>query len=293
MASLRLAKAAGVRMVMFTSDNFNKYPEASELLQRMIDERLRMPFFIQCDTQIAHQAELVDLLSRAGCFQMFVGVESFSRKTLLAAHKAQNHPELYSDIVRLCRERGIITHFSNIIGFPSDTHESLEEHLDVLIRVRPDCASFYILTPVPGTQQYDEFLRDGWITEPNLDRYDATCTTWRHPVLQPEELRSTLFSAYRRFYSARQLLSVGLDSLRPRPVHAGIVPFIGVPLFSRFSAWKEMHPMSGGVGRIHRDAYSDYRQLRRKRYGYDLVPLPKSLELSAADEALNKMGRAI
>jgi anaerobic magnesium-protoporphyrin IX monomethyl ester cyclase len=51
--SLRKAKAAGVRMVMFTSDNFNKYAEAKNLLQQMIEEDVRIPFFVQCDTQVA------------------------------------------------------------------------------------------------------------------------------------------------------------------------------------------------------------------------------------------------
>jgi radical SAM superfamily enzyme YgiQ (UPF0313 family) len=37
LASLRAAKAAGVRTIMFTSDNFNKYPEAETLLGAMID----------------------------------------------------------------------------------------------------------------------------------------------------------------------------------------------------------------------------------------------------------------
>ena len=50
---------------------------------------------------------------------MFVGVESFNRQTLLAAQKGQNRPEMYRDIVRLCREHGISSHFSNIIGFPA------------------------------------------------------------------------------------------------------------------------------------------------------------------------------
>ena len=45
MATLRAAKAAGVRLVMFTSDNFNKYEGAGELLERMIEERIRLPFF--------------------------------------------------------------------------------------------------------------------------------------------------------------------------------------------------------------------------------------------------------
>lgn len=88
--SLRQAKAAGVRTIMFTSDNFNKYPEAETLLNAMIDERLDLNFFVQCDTQIARQEHLVERLARAGCFQMFVGVESFNRQTLLAAQKGQN-----------------------------------------------------------------------------------------------------------------------------------------------------------------------------------------------------------
>src|SRR6185369_15123882 len=92
MESLRNAKAAGVRLVMFTSDNFNKYAEAKDLLTEMIDADLGLPFFVQCDTQIAKQEELVSLLGRAGCFEVFVGVESFSRQTLLAVHKTQNHP---------------------------------------------------------------------------------------------------------------------------------------------------------------------------------------------------------
>src|SRR5207244_11224953 len=55
MESLRQAKRAGVRMVMFTSDNFNKYAEAHELLEQMIAEKIDIPFFVQCDTQIAKQ----------------------------------------------------------------------------------------------------------------------------------------------------------------------------------------------------------------------------------------------
>ena len=93
--SLKAAQAAGVRLIMFTSDNFNKYAEAEQLLNAMIDERIKMPFFVQCDTQIGRQPELVELMARAGCYQMFLGVESFSREVLLSVHKQQNRPEVY------------------------------------------------------------------------------------------------------------------------------------------------------------------------------------------------------
>lgn len=289
--SLRAAKAAGVRLVMFTSDNFNKYADAEELLESMIAEKVQIPFFVQCDTQVAKQADFVRLLGRAGCFEMFVGVESFERQTLLSAHKAQNHPRTYGEIVRLCRESGIVSHFSNIIGFPNDTLAGVREHVDVLQKMDPDVASFYILTPIPGTQQYDEFLAAGWITEPNLDRYDATTTTWRHPSLRPAELRDLLFRCYRDFYSPAHIFRTAIRSIRPSGVGAGLLPYIGHPLFTRFSVAQKMHPMSGGVSRVCLDSDADYRSLRRHTFGIDYAPLPRSLELSKADAEMNQKVR--
>jgi hypothetical protein len=284
--SLRNAKAAGVRLVMFTSDNFNKYAEAKELLQQMIAEDVRIPFFVQCDTQIARQEELVSLLAKAGCYEMFVGVESFVRKTLLSAHKTQNHPSSYGEIVRLCRKHGIVCHFSNIIGFPDDTTQTIREHLHVLRELRPDVSSFYILCPIPGTEQYDDFLEAGYITEPNLDRFDGTVTTWRHPELSARELQELLFSCYREFYSCAHIIGTAVRSLRYKGV-GQVLPYIGHPIFSRISVAMRMHPMSGGLGRVHVDTAADYRDVRRSVFGLEQIPLPKSLALSKTDAELN------
>jgi Radical SAM superfamily len=281
LASLRAAKDAGVRMIMFTSDNFNKYVDGPALLEAMIAEKIRIPFFVQCDTQIAKQEKLVDLLARAGCFEVFVGVESFNRKILLAAHKSQNHPQLYGEIVRLCRQHGIITHFSNILGFPEDTKAGIQEHLDALIQLDPDAASFYILTPVPGTQQYDEFLAGGRIIETNLDRFDGTNPVWRHDVLDWQQLHDMLFHCYRKFYSASHLIRFTLRGGR------ALTHGIGLHLFCRYAAFRRMHPMSGGFGSVSIDGSDDYIHLRRRRFGFDIVPLPESLPLSAEDTALN------
>jgi radical SAM superfamily enzyme YgiQ (UPF0313 family) len=287
MASLRKAKAAGVRLVMFTSDNFNKYAEAKELLEQVIAEKLGIRYFVQVDTQIAKQEELLSLLGRAGCFEMFVGVESFSRKTLLAAHKTQNHPSTYSDIVKLSRKHSVVTHFSNIIGFPEDTAQTVREHLDVLRGLAPDVASFYILTPIPGAEQYDDFAAAGWITEQNLDRYDGTTSTWRHPELSAHQLQDMLFSCYRSFYSASHIVKTAVRTF-PSNAAGRRAPCLAHPLFSLLSAWKREHPMSGGVSRVHRDSAADYRELRRKQFQLEQVPLPKSLELSKADAELNR-----
>ena len=215
----------------------------------MIEEQLGLEFFVQCDTQIARQEHLVELLAKAGCFQMFIGVESFNRQVLLAAHKGQNRPETYQDIVRLCREYGISSHFSNIIGFPQDGEQEVHEHLQVLREMDPTWASFYILCPIPGTEQYDDFLAQGLITEKNLDRFDTTCLTWRHPSLSRERLSELLFDCYRKFFSLRHALRNAKNemSFRGRGVLGRSAANMAMSLFSRYCAWRRTHPMSGGI----------------------------------------------
>lgn len=294
LASLRAAKTAGVRYILFTSDNFNKIPDAEELLRGMIEERLRLPFFAQCDAMVYRQEPLVALMAEAGCFQMFVGAESFSREALRGAHKLQNHPERYAEIVAMCRRHGITSHFSNILGFPSDDESSIAEHLRILRALAPDLASFYVLTPIPGTEQYDEFRRDNLLFEPNLDRYDGSSVVWRHPRLAADRLMQRLYEAYREFSPAtdvvRRLARTAArrwDFRTPGELFA----ILGYATQSRLGARSRTHPMAGGTWRRALDGTADYAALRRDTWGFDLAPLPDSLRLSTADAELNRTAK--
>jgi len=294
LATLRAAREGGVRVVMFTSDNFNKYPDAEELLEAMIESEIRLPFFVQCDAQIERQPGLVALLARAGCFQIFVGAESFSEEALRAVHKLHNTPARYAEIVRLCREHRISSHFSNIYGFPSDTDESIRAHLARLRELAPDVASFYVLTPVPGTEQFEEYAAAGRITERNLDRFDGAHSTWRHPTLTAARLSALLFEGYREFFRAGAVAR-SLARLARAPhdfrTRETLLAVAGHALQARRESRHGRHPMAGGVGRVLVDRAADYAGLRRRLYGFDLAALPSRLGLSAADEGLNRAAR--
>jgi radical SAM superfamily enzyme YgiQ (UPF0313 family) len=221
---------------------------------------------------------------------MFIGVESFNRQTLLAAQKGQNRPGTYRDIVRLCREYGFSSHFSNIIGFPQDTEREIHEHLATLREMDPTWASFYILCPIPGTEQYDDFLTQDLITEKNLDRFDTTCLTWRHPSLSRERLSDLLFDCYRQFFS----LGHALRNMRDQRFRNGksrlseTLGSLAMSLFGRYCAWRRTHPMSGGLRRVLLDGMNDFLSLRQETFGFELAPLPKSLQLPAAENLLNQ-----
>jgi hypothetical protein len=235
-------------------------------------------------------------MARAGCHQIFVGAESFNTETLRGAHKFHNDPDKYAKIVALCRENGITSHFSNILGFPPDTERGVLQHLTTLRELAPDVASFYILTPIPGTEQYDDFLRDGWITERNLDRFDGTCVTWSHPNLSNDDLRRLLFRCYREFYRAGDVASKLIRLLRGRRdyrLFGALFAVFGFAAMSRMASARRVHPLAGGIARVRRDSARDYAELRRRFFGFDLAPLPTSLALSNADEELNKMGSTL
>ncbi|MCB1864071.1 MAG: radical SAM protein [Chromatiales bacterium] len=278
--SLRRARAGGVETVMFVSDNFNKAPSAPALLEAMIEEDLGLRFFCQCDTVVARQPEFIELLGRAGCFEMFVGVESFSRATLKAAHKYHNHPETYRSIIEQCAAAGIRAHYSNIIGFPQDTPASIAEHLEALRGLAPKVVSFYILTPIPGTEQYEEFRRDGLIWETNMDRFDGGCPTWHHPNMSTRELETQMYDAYVSHYEFLWR-SGRLATPEERNIAA----------LARLSAKQHLHPMSGGIGPVEIDRRDDYLALRRARFDIHDAPLPASLKLSARDEETNRQAK--
>lgn len=298
--SLLAAKRAGVQLVMFTCDNFNKigtppaYSHVRELLQAMIDEKINVPFFVQCDVQISKDPALVDLLRRAGCWQIFLGFESFDRVTLLAAKKSQNRPEDYADIVRMNKENGIVTHAANIIGFPSQTERDIHKHLQMLKAMDPEVASFYVLTPIPGTEQCEEFLDQGLIPPSvNLDRMDGTWCVWDHPHISKERLRELVFRCYTEFYKigptirkiiARQRVSLSQMGVLMRFVEVGYF------MFARIAAEMGEHPMSGGVFKKRLDSMWDYMNLRKKYFGITFAPMPRSIGLSVIDREFNRSG---
>jgi len=279
MESLRRAEAAGVERIIFVSDNFNKFPEVNELLQAMIDEKLKLRFFCQCDTQIARQPELVEMLGKAGCFEIFLGVESLNREILKAMHKNHNRPDQYQQILDMCREFNVPAHFSTIIGFPNQEGQDIREHVEALKALEPGVASFYVLTPIPGTEQYDEYRRDGLLVDENLDRYDTTCLTWRHPHLSKKEMEDWLYWCYERFNAS--LIRKGHASSEQR----------NLAVFNYLSAKERQHPNAGGLRRTKVDTVDEYIGYRIRQYGFEWVPLPDSLSLSATDEALNRQAK--
>ncbi|MFX0184840.1 MAG: B12-binding domain-containing radical SAM protein [Candidatus Hodarchaeota archaeon] len=144
--------------------------------------------------------DLLNLMRRAGCRLVFVGVESGSQTILDQIHKKTSIVQIenYFDNTRKARMDSLA---SVSFGFPGETRQTIVDTVDWIInRLNPSLALFTLATPYPGTEFYNEMLSQGKIKENDYSKYNLF-----HPItelsgLTREEMKSLTKWAYKRFY---------------------------------------------------------------------------------------------
>jgi len=104
-------------------------------------------------------AELLAIVKRAGCIQVAVGFESGSQRVLDTIRKHVT-VEQNLEAARLAHEAGLRVRGCFIIGTPGETMEDIRLTERFIRDARIDFASIHFLTPMPGTQLFDEYTDD-------------------------------------------------------------------------------------------------------------------------------------
>jgi radical SAM superfamily enzyme YgiQ (UPF0313 family) len=197
----------------FTDDNFARnrcWREIFEMLIRLREEEhIPIHFMIQVDTQSHKIPEFVDLAARAGCTQVFIGMESINPLNLKAVGKTQNKVQDYKDLIAAWHNAKIATHVAYIFGFPFDTPDSIREDVGRLQNeLGVEQASFFMLTPIPGSYDHARMVQNGGAMNPDLNEYDSFHETIQHPNFAPGELFASYRNAWKDFYSFNYMRDV-------------------------------------------------------------------------------------
>jgi radical SAM superfamily enzyme YgiQ (UPF0313 family) len=143
-----------VRSAYFIDLEFTVASELAEGVCRYLAD-LGAPLEWCCQTRADRvDAELVDLMRRAGCRLIHIGVESGSERVLEASGKATSK-ERIRDGVRLIHEAGIETLAFFMFGLPGETDAEREETIEFALELEPSYASFHFATPYPGSRLFD------------------------------------------------------------------------------------------------------------------------------------------
>ena len=202
-----------INFYFFTDDNFARNSCWREIFSMLVklreDEHIPIQFMIQVDTQSYKIPEFISLAARAGCTQVFIGMESINPKNLKAAGKTQNNVQDYKDLIAAWHNAKIATHVAYIFGFPFDTPESIQEDVRRLQEeLGVEQASFFMLTPVPGSRDHVRMVEAGEPMDPDLNNYDSFHETIRHPNFAPGELSESYRNAWNDFYSFNYMRDV-------------------------------------------------------------------------------------
>ena len=246
----RLEGRYSIRHYFFTDDNFARNPYWEAIFDGLIrlreDEGMTIDFMMQVDTQATRIAGFVEKAARAGCVQVFIGMESVRDDNLKAGGKPQNRTGEYRDMIARWHEAGVVCHAGFIIGFPYDTRERVLEdvrHLAETLLV--DQASFFMLTPIPGSRDHRTAVDAGTLVDTDYNNYDSFHATSRHPRMSGEEWQQAFGDAWTEFYSFEHMRHV-LLAQNPRTYWAVLKNLI----WYRAAMIEGTHPMITGFFRL-------------------------------------------
>ena len=106
--------------------------------------------------------EFLDKLNRAGFRWLALGIESGSKHVRDGVEKGRFGLEEILQVVKKIQDAGINVIGNYIFGLPDDTHESMQETLDLAIEANCEFANFYCAMAYPGSKLYTMALEKGW-----------------------------------------------------------------------------------------------------------------------------------
>jgi radical SAM superfamily enzyme YgiQ (UPF0313 family) len=186
--ALQFYVAHGIGYVLILDENFGNIPQHAEAVIELL-ARYKVRWLVQSrvDLFLRHFDEWVGKGMEGALF----GIESFHQDVLKQIHKGEK-VEAVMELARRLNRAGKYAHGYYIIGFPSETAESIGEDLKTLAAMELDVTQITIVTPHPRTQLWDELDSKYGIFEKDLSRYDTKHLVWNHPNCKRGTLESLL-----------------------------------------------------------------------------------------------------
>jgi radical SAM superfamily enzyme YgiQ (UPF0313 family) len=192
--------------------------ERFALMDRLSQLPSDMVFYTQITMEAAEDPEFLNAMARARIKGALVGIESITADGLKDVYKGFNLVgEALVNRLRTFREHGIHVLGSFIFGLPSDRPETFEATADLAERAGVTFAQFVMLTPFPGTVDFEKWERDQlskgmttiagvpitrhWLI-PQASRPKVYSP---HPVMTADEIRQRTQATWDRFYSLRRI----------------------------------------------------------------------------------------
>jgi len=189
----------GVDQVTFYDDAFSvDRKRVVKICEELRARKLRLKW--DCGTRVDMvDRELMQTMRDAGCFAVWLGVESGSELILGAMNKRIKLDQTRT-AYKTAHDVGLMTIANVVLGFPGETEQTARETIRFVKELSPEDVGFYVATPYPGTPMYEQVKKNGWLRVTDFDRYDTAGPTFETPWLSMAKLAELRSKAYQDFY---------------------------------------------------------------------------------------------
>lgn len=131
----------------------NDYDYSKNLCNEIIKRKLNIYWMCQCRINLINE-EIVDLMKRAGCKMICLGMESGNQNILNKSKKAFTISHALN-ACKIVKNAGIYLFTFWVFGLPGETHESASQSIQLLRKMLDQNSIDYthctVCTPYPGT----------------------------------------------------------------------------------------------------------------------------------------------
>lgn len=250
---VRMNWAQGIHKFFITDDNFARNKDWEAIFDRLIElkERDGIPLglMIQVDTLCHKIPNFIEKSRRAGVTRVFIGLENVNPDNLTAAKKNQNKITEYRKMLLAWKAQGIMTLAGYILGFPADTPESIRRDIAIIQEELPlDVIEFFILTPLPGSEDHQVLWKKGVEMDGDLNIYDVEHVCTAHPKMSKQQWEEIYHEAWSLYYSPDHM-----KTLLRRAVATGVPLARLVKVLVSFATTvplENVHPLQSGLMRL-------------------------------------------
>ncbi len=272
--------AQGIKRFFITDDNFARNRHWEPLFDRMIalrKEGLNIGFTIQVDTLCHRIPNFIEKAGQAGVRRVFIGLENINPENLLGAKKRQNRITEYRAMLQGWRAAGAITYAGYIIGFPGDTKESIIRDVEIIKRELPlDILEFFVLTPLPGSEDHKTLWSKGEWMDRDLNKYDLNHRVTHHTRMSDDEWEEAYRAAWTNYYTPEHMRTI-MRRAAAHPLGRPGTALTTMLWFKLMVLYEAVHPLEGGAFRLkfRRDRRHGMKLESRfvfyPRYGAEIV----------------------
>ncbi len=198
-----LQKRWGVRHVMFVDDLFlASRQRTTELCNLILENNFKMTW--TCDARVdTVKPDLLDLMKRAGCWQISFGLETGSDDMLRRMDKSAR-VEKSERAVNWSAEAGIRVKGLFMLGYPGETPETIEMTKAFVRRIPMTIMNLTKFTPYPGSPVYRELYGTA-IRDDHWEKMNGMNFVWSPDGISVEDLDKHYQEVIGWFYKQKRV----------------------------------------------------------------------------------------